>query len=93
MVTGLTLYDASGHALALVSTGGFSPNAASIGAYDSVAVELVLIIGMIIGGASFTLHYQFLRGRGRLPHATPSSASTCSESWQRPVVVAAAVGT
>jgi trk system potassium uptake protein TrkH len=63
MVTGLSLYDASAHALALVSTGGFSTNADSIGAYDSVSVELVIVIGMIIGGASFTLHYQAVRGR------------------------------
>ena len=63
LVVGLSLYDASAHALALVSTGGFSPNADSIGAYDSVAVELVVVVGMVIGGASFTLHYQAVRGR------------------------------
>lgn len=63
MVVGLSLYDASAHALALVSTGGFSPNASSIGAYDSVAVELVVVAGMVIGGASFTLHWQALQGR------------------------------
>lgn len=63
VAVGLSLYDASAHALALVSTGGFSPNAASIGEYDSFAVELVLVIGMIIGGASFTLHWQAIRGR------------------------------
>ena len=63
LVVGLSLYDASAHALALVSTGGFSPNAASVGEYDSFAVELVLVVGMVYGGASFTLHYHALRGR------------------------------
>lgn len=63
MVAGLDWFSASGLALALVSTGGFAPEAASIGAYDSLAVELVLVVGMIIGGASFTLHYNALRGR------------------------------
>jgi trk system potassium uptake protein TrkH len=63
LLTGLDLYDASATALTLVSTGGFSTEAASIGAYDSSAVETVVIIGMIIGGASFTLHWQAIRGR------------------------------
>jgi trk system potassium uptake protein TrkH len=63
MVTGLSLYDASAHALALVSTGGFSPNIDSIGAYDDLGVELVVVVGMVLGGTSFTLHYQAVRGR------------------------------
>ncbi|MCB1011133.1 MAG: TrkH family potassium uptake protein [Microthrixaceae bacterium] len=62
-VTGIGWFDAAGLSLALVSTGGFAPEAASIGAYDSVAVEVVLIIGMVIGGASFTLLYAALKGR------------------------------
>ena len=63
LAVGLSLYDATAHALALVSTGGFSPNAASIGEYDSFAVELVLVLGMVFGGASFTLHYHAIRGQ------------------------------
>lgn len=63
LVTGVGWFDASGLALALVSTGGFAPEAASIGAYDSVAVEGVIIIGMVIGGSSFTLLYNAVRGR------------------------------
>jgi len=63
LATGVGWFDASGLALALVSTGGFAPDAASIGGYDSVAVEVVVIIGMVIGGSSFTLLYNALRGR------------------------------
>lgn len=63
LLTGIGWFDSAGLALALVSTGGFAPEAASIGTYDSVAVELVLVVGMIIGGASFTLLYAALRGR------------------------------
>jgi trk system potassium uptake protein TrkH len=63
MLTGIGWFDAAGLSLALVSTGGFAPEAASIGAYDSVAVEVVLIVGMVIGGASFTLLYAAMRGR------------------------------
>ncbi|MCB1027255.1 MAG: TrkH family potassium uptake protein [Microthrixaceae bacterium] len=63
MATGIGWFDSAGLAAALVSTGGFAPKAASVGAYDSVIVEVILIVGMIYGGASFTLHYNALRGR------------------------------
>ncbi len=63
LATGIGWFDSTGLALALVSTGGFAPEAASIGAYDSVTVEVILIIGMVIGGSSFTLLYNALRGK------------------------------
>ncbi len=63
MLTGIGWFDATGLSLAVVSTGGFAPEAASVGAYDSVAVEAVVIVGMVIGGASFTLLYAAMRGR------------------------------
>lgn len=62
MVAGMSLFDGVTHAFAAASTGGFSPRNSSVGTYDSVAVEVVLIIAMVIGGASFTLHYRALRG-------------------------------
>jgi trk system potassium uptake protein TrkH len=61
LVTGIGWFDSVGLSLALVSTGGFAPEAASIGAYDSVAVEVVVIIGMVIGGSSFALLYGAVR--------------------------------
>lgn len=63
MLAGIGWFDATGLSLALVSTGGFAPEAASVGAYDSAVVETVVIVGMIIGGASFTLLYAAMRGR------------------------------
>ena len=38
-----------------MATGGFSTRDASIGYYDSVAVETIIIIFMFIGGVNFTL--------------------------------------
>jgi trk system potassium uptake protein TrkH len=61
LLTGMSLFDAVGHAFAVVATGGFSTRAASAGAFDSIAVELVLIVGMIFCGASFSLHWQASR--------------------------------
>jgi trk system potassium uptake protein len=45
------------HALALVSTGGFSPFAESIGAYDSTAVTGVTVLFMLLAAVSVPLYY------------------------------------
>ncbi len=65
MVAGLSLYDAVAHALTTASTGGFSPYDDSIGHFDSTAVEAVMIAAMLVGGASFTLHWRALSGNPR----------------------------
>ncbi|HEX9683391.1 MAG TPA: TrkH family potassium uptake protein [Acidimicrobiales bacterium] len=64
LVTGLSVYDAVAHAFSTVSTGGFSPYDASIGHFDSVAVEGVLVVVMLLGGTSFTLHWLGFARRG-----------------------------
>ena len=58
LAVGLDLYDSVVHAFTTVSTGGFSPYDASIGHYSSVAVEVVLIVLMLAGATSFTLHWR-----------------------------------
>ena len=70
-----SVYDAVAHAFTLASTGGFSPHAASIGHYDSVAVESVVIVFMILGGTSFSLHWQALATRS-LPYHRNSEFRT-----------------
>lgn len=62
VAVGMDLFDAVTHAFAAASTGGFSPRNSSIGTYDSVAIEIVIVAAMIIGGASFTLHYRAVQG-------------------------------
>ena len=59
---GASLYDAVAHAFATASTGGFSPYSASVGHFDSVAFEVIIIVGMMYCGASFALHWQAVRG-------------------------------
>ena len=56
LVAGMGPFDAVAHALTTASTGGFSTRDASIGYWDSVAVESVLIVALIVAAASFTLH-------------------------------------
>ena len=61
-VPGVGLYDAVAHALTVAPTGGFSPYGASIGHFDSLAVELIVAGGLIIGSMSFSLHYRAVLG-------------------------------
>ena len=58
-----SLYDAVAHAFTVAATGGFSPHADSIGHYDSVAVETVAIVFMVLGGTSFSLHWRLVATR------------------------------
>src|SRR5215204_261051 len=57
LLAGMNLYDAVIHAFSTVATGGFSSKSASIGFYDSLAIEAVLIAFMILSGVSFSLYY------------------------------------
>ncbi|WP_132689593.1 TrkH family potassium uptake protein [Rubrobacter taiwanensis] len=65
LLAGMGLYDSVVHTFATVATGGFSPRTASIGFYDSVAVEAVLIVFMALSGVSFSVYY-LLYSRRRL---------------------------
>src|SRR5215216_4782301 len=57
MVVGMSLYDAVVHTFTTVATGGFSTKTASIGFYDSLAVEAVIGFFMVASGVSFSLYY------------------------------------
>src|SRR5215210_5443075 len=57
LLAGMNLYDAVVHAFSTVATGEFSSKTASIGFYDSLAIEAILITFMILSGVSFSLYY------------------------------------
>src|ERR671911_198607 len=57
LAVGMPLYDAVVHTFTTVATGGFSPKTASIGFYDSVGVEAVIVFFMVASGVSFSLYY------------------------------------
>jgi len=63
LVAGMNLYDAVVHCLTTVATGGFNSKIASIGFYDSIAIETVLIVLMTLSGVSFSLYYLFYSQR------------------------------
>src|SRR5918993_623810 len=53
----MPLYDAVIHTVGTVATGGFSHKSASVGFYDSVAIEAIIIFFMTASGVSFSLYY------------------------------------
>jgi trk system potassium uptake protein TrkH len=57
---GMTLYDATVHSFSTLATGGFSSKNLSIGAYDSINIEFIVLIFMFIGGSNFNLFYRTL---------------------------------
>lgn len=56
-VAGMDLFDAIGHAMATVSTGGFSTYDAGFATWDSAVMEWIAISFMLLGGINFGLHY------------------------------------
>lgn len=65
MILGVGALDAVNHAFATMATGGFSTLNASVGGFDSWAIELVVLLFMIIAGTNFALHFHMLAGRPR----------------------------
>ena len=57
LLAGMDLYDAVVHTFATVATGGFSTKTASIGFYNSIAIEVVITVFMVLSGVSFSLYY------------------------------------
>lgn len=60
---GMDWYDALCHAFSAMALGGFSNRDASISAFDSQAVELVLMGFMMLAVLNFTTHFLALRQR------------------------------
>jgi len=64
---GMTGFDAINHSMATIATGGFSTKNASVGAFDSLYIEMVILAFMFLSGISFSLQFRALQGRpGRL---------------------------
>jgi trk system potassium uptake protein TrkH len=60
---GMSLFDAIAHSFSTVAIGGFSTHDASIGYFDSVAVEIVAVVFMVLSIANFGLHFVAWRYR------------------------------
>ncbi len=62
-IAGLSLYDSLCTAFTSIATGGFSPKAFSIAAYNSALVEGIVCIFLTIGGMNFFLLYRIIYRR------------------------------
>lgn len=59
-LAGMNLFDAVTHSFATIATGGFSPKNASIAYYNSLTIEIIVMVFMILSGMHFGLLYAFV---------------------------------
>jgi trk system potassium uptake protein TrkH len=59
---GMPMFDAMCTAFGTVSTSGYSPKNASIGHYNNAYFDWVITLFMFLGGMTFILFYQMMRG-------------------------------
>ena len=60
---GMSFFDALLHAFGTAGTGGFSTKAASVGAFNSLYMEMVISVFMLLFSVNFNLYYLLLIGR------------------------------
>lgn len=65
LLAGMPAFDAMVHAMSTIATGGFSTSDGSAGSFDSAAIEVVLMLGMIAGGMPILLFFQVVHGNWR----------------------------
>lgn len=73
-LAGMTWLDAICHAFATLGLGGFSTHDASVGFFDSPAIELVLTVFMLISAINFATHYTVLHQRSLKPYLADPEA-------------------
>ena len=67
-LAGMDWLDAVCHAFATMGLGGFSTHDASVGYFNSPAIEAVLIVFMLLAGMNFATHFLALRNRSVNPY-------------------------
>lgn len=71
---GMSPLDAMIHSFTTMSLGGFSSYDASLGHFNSVAVELVAICFMVIAGINFSTHFLVWRSKSLRPYVRDTEA-------------------
>ncbi len=62
-LAGMSAFDALCHSFSTIAIGGFSTHDASIGYFDSAAIEIVAIFFMVLAGMNFALHFFAIKDR------------------------------
>ncbi|AKB18340.1 TrkH family potassium uptake protein [Methanosarcina sp. WWM596] len=66
LLSGMPFYEAICHTLSAISTGGFSTQTASIGAYGGFLIPFLITVSCIMGAISFSLYPEVLKDPGAL---------------------------
>ena len=64
-IAGMPLYDCFIHAFSSAGTGGFSNRNASVGAYGSVAIEMIITVFILLFSLNFAVYFLLLTRRWR----------------------------
>ncbi len=75
-VAGMSVFDAVSHAFSTVAIGGFSTHDASMGHFDSAAIELIAIVFMLLAGINFAIHFTAIRRRSISPYSADAECRT-----------------
>jgi trk system potassium uptake protein TrkH len=67
-LAGMSWFDAICHTFSAMGLGGFSTRDSSVGAFDSLAVELVLVALMLAASLNFSRHFTAARNRSISPY-------------------------
>ncbi|MFT7413614.1 MAG: trk system potassium uptake protein TrkH [Methylophagaceae bacterium] len=62
-LAGMGWFDAVGHSFSTVAIGGFSTHDASIGYFNSITIEMITVVFMLLAGMNFSLHFLAWRHR------------------------------
>ncbi len=62
---GMNLFDALTHTFGTLATGGFSTRSASVGAFTSPFIHVVITVFMVLSGMNFNLYYKLATGKIR----------------------------
>ena len=73
---GMSKFDAVSHAFSTVAIGGFSTHDASIGYFNSTAIELIAIVFMLLSGVNFAIHFVAIRNRSLTPYLRDAEFKT-----------------
>lgn len=65
MIAGMDFVDALSHTFATLGTGGFSTRNLSVGQYNSVAIDWICTIFMLLAGVNFSLYYKLFLRKGK----------------------------
>ena len=65
LLGGMNLFDALTHAFSTAGTGGFSTKTASIAAFDSLYIEIVCAVFMLLFAVNFNIYFFILIGNWR----------------------------